>query len=115
MTDKPNVLTLSVLEWRGLTLDRIKHLADGIQQMYGHLEKQSVITKQMIGELNGFWGKVMGDMAVGWDHVQLPLQGWEKHSRPIIAEHEEQQKLAQQPSPPEPIFDGPHGRTDLSL
>lgn len=89
--DKPNVLTLSVTEWKALALQRIAHLADGIATISDHLQKQSVIHKPMIVEMNAYWGKVMGDMAVGWDHVQLPLQGWEKNSRPLIAEYEAQQ------------------------
>lgn len=89
--DKPNVLTLSPLEWKALTLQRMSHLGQGLAEIMDHLQKQTIINKPMIAEINSFYDQMINAMHKHWGEVELPLQGWERASRPIIAEHEAQQ------------------------
>lgn len=102
MTDKPNTLTLSIDEAKSLAITRIHHLTDGIVQMVDHLQKQPAINKQMIGELNEYWSRATAAIGKQWDDIQLPLQLWERLSRPVIAEYEARQvaerKMAEQPA-----------------
>lgn len=90
MNDKPNTLKIDVLEWKMLSVQSVARLADGISSLGEHLNKQSVINPQMIGEIDAYWANARAAIDRQWAEVQVRLKGWEQHSRPLVAEWEAQ-------------------------
>lgn len=91
-----STMKLDLSEWKNLAVGHMRALANSLDQA-------ALLRPGDMERIDAHWANVIRPRLAAWD------------TESAIAIQEQQRMEAAQPPPPPEIFNGPHGRTDLSL